>query len=222
MGVEFSPSNFYLNDLEKEIIKEIVAKKRFDGFKRVQFTEKFFNSAKNTDLKKKTEDGLKFIFKKAIKKMKDKFKKKYFKGKKIGAALFDKHFYSFYFQKIAEEEKIPLECFYHFRNWQSRESENIPKSITKEYVRRLKKSEEFICQLRTFLEEDLLNSFKVFNSKKIRTMIIKWEKIIEDKGKEQGLKTIIKTIHSRGNKIPWTLSEVNHALDDSLKYLRLS
>jgi hypothetical protein len=222
MNVEFSPNNFQLNSLEKEIIKNIVHKKKFDGFEQIEFTETFFNKARNSKLRKKTEDGLKFIFKKAIKKMKKNFKTKHLNGIKLTSQQFDQHFYAYYFQHIAEQEGISLECFFHFRNWQNRNSENIPKSITKKYVRRLKKNPDFVSQMRDYLNKELIHCFKVFNSKKIRTMIIKWEKKIEEEGREAGIKSIIKMIHSRGNKIPWTLSEVKHALEDSLKYLDYS
>lgn len=222
MNVEFTQNNFQLNKLEKEIIRNIVQKKKFKGFQNITFTEDFFNKARNSHLHKKTEDGLKFIFKKAIKKMKNNFKIKHLNGIKLNSQQLDHHFYSFYFQDIADREGISLECFYHFRNWQNRNSDNIPKSITKNYVRRLKKNPEFVRELRNYLESELIHCFKVFNSKKIRTMIIKWEKIIEEQGRETGIKTIIKMIHSRGNKIPWTLSEVYHALEDSLKYLDYS
>jgi hypothetical protein len=222
MNVQFSTQHFQLNELEKRIIENIVLKKKFEGYKQVHFSKEYFNRAANTDLKKKKEDGLKFIFKKAIKKMKNNFKATQLQGINLNSREVDKHFYAFYFQEIADKEGISLQCFYHFRNWQSRESENIPKSITKDYVRKLKKSSLFVSELEDYLENELVKSFKVFNSKKIRTMIIKWEKIIEDEGREQGIETIIKNIHSRGNKIPWTLSEVYKALEDSLKYLHNS
>lgn len=222
MNVKFSTQNFQLNDLERQIIKNIVLKKKFEGYKQVEFSKKFFNRAANTDLKKKKEDGLKFIFKKAIKKIKNDFKINQLQGIRLNAKELDRHFYAFHFQKIADQEGLPLQCFYHFRNWQNRESENIPKSITKDYVRKLKKNPQFVLELKNYLENELIKSFTMFNSKKIRTMIIKWEKMIEDHGREQGIKTIIKNIHSIGNKIPWTLSEVYHALQDSLKYIHNS
>lgn len=222
MNVDFNQNNFQLNELERKIIENIVKKKKFDGHKKVEFSVDFFNKAKNSNLQKKTEDGLKFIFKKAIKKMKTSFKNNFFKGMKISSQEVDRHFYQHHFSKIAQDENLPLECFYHFRNWQNRDSENIPKSITKEYVRRLKKNPDFVQELKHYLQKELIHCFKVFNSKKIRTMIIKWEKIIEEKGREKGLNFIVQMIHSRGNKIPWTLSEVHHALQDSLKYLEYS
>lgn len=219
MNVEFQESNFCLNSMEKEIIRNIVVKKKFFGHSSVQFTKEFFNQTRQSKLQKKTEDGLKFIFKKAIKKMKSEFKSTFLKGKTGNKKLDDNLFYLHYYGKIAEEEDIPIECFFHFRNWQNRVSEHIPKSITKEYVRRLNKNPEFVRKIKNYLTEDFLDSFKVFNSKKIRIMIIKWEKIIEEKGKSMGLKEIIRSIHSKGNKIPWTISEVKHALGNSLKYI---
>ena len=112
-----------------------------------------------------------------------------------------------------------MESFFHFRNWKKRNSPFIPKSITKKYMSRLKLNPNFISKIYGFLHNKLINSFRVFNSKKIRTMVIKWEKIIEESGIENGLSTIKNMINSRGNKIPWTMSEVYHALDLSLIHI---
>ena len=140
-------------------------------------------------------------------------------GSKLKTEALDNAFYAHYFGAISAQFNIPLESFFHFRNWKKRNSPFIPKSITKKYMSRLKLNPKFIEKIHIFLNSKLINSFRVFNSKKIRTMVIKWEKIIDEYGSSSGLSKIQKMINSRGNKIPWTISEVYHALDDTLDYL---
>lgn len=223
MNIEFEENDMILKPIEKEIIVTIVKKKKFIGFQNIQFDSKFFNKARGSNLRKKTEDGLKFVFKKAIRELKKEFKSQHLRpGIKIKTDALDRLFYGHYFKEISEIRGIPLESFFHFRNWKKRNNPHIPKSITKKYMGHLKLNPHFIEKIYIFLHQKLINSFMVFNSKKIRTMVIKWEKIIEDHGSEFGLSKIKDMINSRGNKIPWSMREVYHALDDTLDYLEKS
>lgn len=223
MNIKFEDNDMFLKPIEKQIIVTIVKKKKFVGFQNIRFDSKFFNKAQGSNLRKKTEDGLKFVFKKAIRELKKEFKTHILPaGIKIKTDALDQLFYGHYFGEIAEVQGIPLESFFHFRNWKKRNNPHIPKSITKKYMSHLKLNPHFIEKIYIFLHNKLVNSFKVFNSKKIRTMVIKWEKIIEDLGSESGLAKIQKMITSPGNKIPWSMSEVYHALDDTLDYLEKS
>ena len=225
-SIEFKQSDFILNDLEKKIVSAIFNKKKFlPNEKEAIFETEFFNTARVTNLKKKTEDGLKFVFKKAIKNLKKNFKTAILceqESSNLKADKLDRRFYEYYFGEIAKTENIPLESFFHFRNWKKRDSIYIPKSITKEYMKRLKLNPVFIFRIKHFLNQQLIKKFLVFNSKKIRSMIIKWEKIIEENGPERGIKLILKMINSRGNKIPWTIFEVKNALKSTLDYLEKS
>lgn len=223
MDIEFESNDFLLKPVERQIIMSIVEKKKFVGYQNIQFTMEFFNKARGSNLRKKTEDGLKFVFKKAIRELKKEFKVKVLPpGTNLRTDALDNAFYSHYFGEISNRFDIPIEAFYHFRNWKKRNSPFIPKSITKKYISRLKLNPDFVLKIKNYLHQKLLNSFRVFNSKKIRTMVIKWEKIIEELGSQKGVEKIHRMIHSRGNKIPWTMREVCHALDDTLDYLEKS
>ena len=223
MNIKFEENDLNLKPIEQEIITSIIKKKKFIGHQNVQFTLNSLNKARTSNLRKKTEDGLKFVFKKAIRELKKEYKSEMLPpGSKLKTDALDCAFYEHYFGEISAQFKIPLESFFHFRNWKKRNSPFIPKSITKKYMSRLKLNPHFISKIYKFLNSKLINSFRVFNSKKIRTMVIKWEKIIDEYGSINGLKKIDKMINSRGNKIPWTMSEVYHALDDTLDYLEKS
>lgn len=184
MEIEFESNDFLLKPIERQIIMSIVEKKKFVGFQNIQFTKEFFNKARCSNLRKKTEDGLKFVFKKAIREVKKEFKTHILPtGVNLRTEALDNAFYSHYFGDISQNFDIPLESFYHFRNWKKRNSPHIPKSITKKYISRLKMNQEFIGKIKNYLHQKLMKSFQVFNSKKIRTMVIKWEKIIEELGR---------------------------------------
>lgn len=222
MNIPFTSRDVDLNPTERKIVSEVYKKKKFAGYSRITFTPEFFNRGRQSLFKKKTEDGLKFVFKKAIRHMKLVFKEEFLEKNnlsKITTDQLDFEFYSHHYGKIAEENDMHLERFYHFRNWKKRDSPYIPKSITKAYVSNLKRNPNFVGQIRDYLNNHLMESFKGFNSKKIRAMIMKWERTIERQGTVEGLKAIGKMIRSTGNKLPWTVNEVNRALEDTLSYL---
>jgi hypothetical protein len=220
IGIEFESNDFIITKIEENLLKEIVKKKKFSEDLDINLNELYFNKIKNANLRKKTEDSLKFIFKKALLHLKKKFHKEVLKNKKISNENLDECFYDHYFGEISKMFSIPIESFYHFRNWKKRTSPHIPKSITKRYVSRLKLNREFILKFKHFLEKELDMSFFKFNSKKIRALIIKWEKKIEDDGVVLGLSHIISKINSKGNKFPWTSKEVLHARNVTFEYLK--
>jgi hypothetical protein len=223
MNIEFTKHDLNLSEIEVEIVKMIMKKKKFKKFAEFKYDISFFNSSKNSNLRKKKEDGLKFVFKKAICFLKEKFREEnYSPDFKIDLEVLDQKFYEFYFKKISDKYGIPIECFYHFRNWKNRNSDLIPKSITKEYVSHLKLSQLFVENFEEYLNDKFLEEFNDFNKNKIKRMVNKWDKLIEDNGEEDGLNQIKTKLFKRGNKMPWTISEAKQALDDTLYYLQIS
>jgi hypothetical protein len=207
-----------LTELEKQIVIFIIRKKKFDGYQDIKFTCNFFNKARQTILKKKNEDSLKFIFKKALKNLKQEFKRK---NQNLNGNLsideFDFKFYNFYFGEISKNQNIPLEKFYHFRNWKSRTSTDIPKSVTKKYLSRLKKNKEFMNKIVHFLKNKFWVEFHRMNSIKIQHLIIKWEQFIQENDcNESGMKQIESSITGRGNKLPWTIFEAEYGYKKTL------
>jgi hypothetical protein len=222
MNHPYDQLDFNLKPLEIKIVNYILRKKQFDGFENPHYSIKFFEKARKTKLKKKNEDGLKFIFKRAIKQLKFDIKKKLkSENEKLSIDEFDKRFYTYYYGKISEKMKKPLECFYHFRNWKKRTSPNIPKSVTKKYLALLKKNPEFIQKINNFLLNDFFLSFYRSNSNKIRHLIIKWEEMIQNSPDNwSGIEKIKKSILGKGNKLPWTLSEAECAFKKTLDSIK--
>lgn len=218
LNINYVDQDMVLTPLEKQIIVFILKKKKFHGFENIEFTASFFNRARQTKLTKKNEDGLKFIFKKALKEIKRKFKKEHqLTDLSFSIDKFDELFYGYFFKKVAEREGIKLECFYHFRNWKSRTSIDIPKSVTRRYLKRLKKNPEFMGKILYFLNNQFWHDFYRMNSIKIQHLIIKWEQFIQGaESNAAGMSLIEKSITGRGNKLPWTIFEARNAFNKTL------
>lgn len=221
MQVRFDQNDFDLDSVEKEIICLILEKKEFKNHERVQFTAEFFNFCSASEFEKKKEDGLKFVFKKALKHLISAFKTKLAQsGQKINQNHVEWLFYEHFFGKVSRDLNIRLERFFHFRNWRNRFSELIPKSITKEYVAHIKLSADFISRFREFLNRRFMEVFFDWNMSKIKRLVGTWDKMLTSCGHAGGLSEIKRKLFKSGNKMPWTLSEAKKALEHTFDYLK--
>lgn len=219
---------FPINDLdlnlkiyETEILKSFLIRKGFK-IKNNFFSKSFLNKLSKTDLRKKKEYNLKFVFLKAISYLKKSFLNDklsyyqntgYFLNEIINSQ--EEYFYFFYFGNIAKKLNIPIANFYVFKNWTHRHNKNIPKSITSKSVKLWKQNPDFISDINNYLSENFVNDFINFNKLKISKMISGWDKLAAKIGLENAVKSIIKSLNSKGSKMPWTLSEVKYAINDA-------
>ena len=221
MQVRFDPADFCLRPVEREIIRLVVQKRRFVGHNQVEFSPAFFDRCSASGLRKKKEDGLKFAFKKTLNHLMSAFRARLSPAERRGSQeQLERRFYEHYFGKVSRQLGIPLERFFHFRNWRNRFSDLIPKSITKEYVARIKLSKEFMGRFRAFLDEHYLGAFYDLNMRKIKRMVGVWDKELTAYGSVAGLARIKARLAKPGNKMPWTLSEATKALEDTYGYLK--
>jgi len=208
MEVPFTTSDFGLSSLEKIIIIQLLKKKKFISSENVLFDKFFFNKISKSKLSKKKEDCLKFIFNKAITHLKSEFKnfnnKEFLKLKKQKLNI---EFYEHYFGDIAREHKVPIESFYDYSLYNKTKNSLIPKSISKQYLEKIKLNSEFIQKIKDYLNNCFMKWFYKFNSKKIQRKVYQWEQILTDFGFNEGLKVIVDRINSRNNKLFWTLNE---------------
>ena len=215
---------------EMKIAKTLLTKKKLIDKKSFSFTLKNFDKLKILKKKKKNEDELKFVIKKCLKQLQEDFLEKFRKKKieqmddcrvsmKEVTRNKNEYFYRHYFGRIAEREGIPIQKFYHFKCWSERYSRNIPRSITKDSLFMWKKNPKFIQKIVDFIKNKFMIKFISFNSKKIRSMVSKWDAILDEKGLEEGTKAVIRSFKSRGLKLPWTLTEVRKAIDNTLSFL---
>lgn len=234
----FSDQDIVENDLNfnpilKNIVIQIISKKRLCKYINIKdCTAEKLNKIKNTKDVRRSEERLKFIFKKCIKHLQKIFKNDWKTGKieveevELEPSLsknlkFDYIFYNYYFKEISEKIKQPIEKFFHFRNWKNRTSTDIPKSITKIYVNYLKMNKEFMKLFIDYMKNNLLDDIKFMNSMKIEKMIINWKKELFQTSEDfdQSLKTLLKKFKKKKVKLPWSHFEIQNAIDETYRYL---
>jgi hypothetical protein len=220
MEVPFTTSDFQLSALEKIIIVQLLKKKKFISSENVLFDKFFFNKISKSKLSKKKEDCLKFIFNKAITYLKSEFKtvdnKKFLKLKK---QKLNTEFYEHYFGDIAREQSVPIECFYDYSLYNKTKNSLIPKSISKQYLEKIKLNSKFIQKIKDYLNNYFMKWFCKFNLKKIQRKVYQWEQVLTNFGFNKGLKIIVDRINSRNNKLFWTLNETQIAMKIALNCL---
>jgi hypothetical protein len=220
---EISPGDVDIKPYEKTLLKSILIKKNFKFNPNIELTVALLNNLKTQPLKKKKEYNLKFVMLRTINHMKEQFYKKLLKSKsnekEFNSAIMQNHdlsFYEFYFKEFAESKNIPIEKFYVFKNWTHRYNKNIPKSITSRTINLWKSSEDFVNEINAYLRKKFLDDFKMFNRRKIIKMVEGWAKQVEKFGLDNAIKSILSSLSSRGCKLPWTLSEAEHGIRETL------
>jgi hypothetical protein len=209
-----------LDELEKKILKVLIRKK-FNLKKPVVFQIKDFNEYRKLKLFKKNEDGIKFIYKKVIRGMKQIFKKDHcssFLKKPISWDELSFLFYRHHFQNFFKEK---FNILYETDKKKKLEVINFfEKKITIRFFKIIKNNTSYMNEVITFLEEKFIRYFLTLNNLKILNMVKTWEDKINKFGEEEGVSVIIRQVESPGNKIPWTLSEATHAFKHLLGLLK--
>ena len=215
----------------KKIFIQILMKKKFcRSFNINDFTADKLNKMKNTLDNRRTEERLKFVFKKCIRNIQNEFKSNWKKKKiiieeeyneNINPLKFDYIFYNYYFNDIAQEIKEPIEKFFHFRNWKNRTNDDIPKSITKKYVDNLKKNKTFMLKFIDYLKNQLLKDIRKSNLDKIEKLIKVWKREILKSllPVDQSLDIMLRKFKKKRVKLPWTFFEINNAIKETLQHI---
>lgn len=218
-----------LPDSKKKLVVEFMRKKKL--CKKIDlenFTVKTLTMMRDNENARRTEERLKFIFKKCIRFIQARFKKKMlskpektwnFDEQFSESVKFDYIFYDYYFGNIAKQIGQPIEKFFHFRNWKNRTSDHIPKSITKVYVNYLKMNPKFMKIFIEYMNNRLVKDIVLNNIKKILRLVTDWENMVKKFGKEEGLNIVYNKFKNKGLKLPWGLNEVRKAIQDTLKYI---
>ena len=207
-----------LNKYESTILKFILNKKFFPYKDQKNIDLNSFDSIVSISLTRKKEYSIKFVIMRSLYYVKNKFFNKEMKNisaissKKYFSKASDAYFYDYYFGDLALKKNLPIESFYAFKNWSHRYNKSIPKSITKKLIQLWKLNPEFTQNIRDYLQNQIMQDFILFNKKKINKMIDRWSKIIEKFGIDAGFNSILSSFNLRGSKLPWTVSEVKHAL----------
>jgi len=214
-------SDLNLSKIEKKLLRAVITKK-FNPKYNIKFEPKCLIKISKLKTNKKNEDGVKCVYKKALRELKKRFKNEYLDPKDRVQIKFKKLslcFYNHYFGRYFEN------LFFNFGSDESDKNNRImgffEKKITIKFLKKLKVNREYINLLIQYFENDFVRDFIKSNTNKIGNLILKWEKLIYSEfDEEKGLEIIKKQLNSRGNKIPWTLSESLKAMNYILNALR--
>lgn len=213
---KFLDCDFGLTSIEQSLVRAIVIKKFSPPFS-VEFNKKCFNKIIRINLIKQNEDGVKFIYKKAIRQLKNNFKSSILtksQQKTLSKREIKSRFYMHFFEAHLEDLGIDLEKI----NKIDLPKLFFEKAITLKFLRKLVVNQDFIKRLTLYFKQNFLIHFKNLNKIKIKKLIIKWESLFEKMIKKKALETIISQIYARGNKIPWTICEVQNSLSYMIKF----
>jgi hypothetical protein len=225
------PQDLEMPETHRMLVIEFMKKKKLcKKFELKDFSIENLMHLRSNENTRRTEERLKFIFKKCIRYIQARFKRKMkhkFNDEKSSevddtfseSVKFDYIFYGHYYSKIAEQIGQPIEKFFHFRNWKNRTSEHIPKSITKVYVNYLKMNPSFMNLFISYMNDRLIKDIVLNNIKKIFRLVKDWENILKKFDQEQGMEIVLKKFRNKGVKLPWGLTEVRSAIKDTLKYI---
>ena len=227
---EIENEDLAMGSLQKELVIEFMRKKKLcKTFEMKDFNATTLKTLRENENARRTEERLKFVFKKCIRYIQNRFKKKEMRRNKdmchyVGDSYsdsvnFDYKFYGHYYEQIAKEINQPIEKFFHFRNWKNRTSDHIPKSITKVYVNYLKMNSKFMNLFIKYMNDKLIMDVTLSNIKKVSRLVEDWEMCVKKEGQDKGTLTILNKFKAKGLKLPWGLNEVRNAIKDTLGYI---
>ena len=164
-----------------------------------------------SDSIKRPEENYKFVFKRCLKHMKEEFKAG--QGKKLSKKDIERTFYEHYFRRVVEEEKVPLESFFHPKNSKAKTS-HCPKTINNVYVENISKSPEFVRDFTGYLTQDLEGEYREVIDAKLNGLVQRWEnEYQESRNGEEVIRNICQNIEKNKKfKLPWTVREVQEAV----------
>lgn len=216
-----------ISNIEEQIVRRILIRKNMISVDEAPFSCESLNIIRVTSLEKKTEDELKFVLKKCIKHLQDRFVRNLkLRGQSIASGpginyknQLDLEFYTAYFGHISRDQNKPIECFFHFRSWKRRYSMHIPKSITKNSLGNWKENPVFIAEIKEYIHSEFDKWTRQFNVNKIRKLVSKWGKTFERNGRVKGMEMILHSFEKKGCKLPWTAFEIDSAVETTKKHL---
>ena len=204
-----------MNKVEQTILKSII-KRKFNKLIEPNhlsdlYLHDLFNELQNAVSSKRPEENYKFIFKRCLKHMKEKFKNENLtlaKRKDV-----DRCFYEHYFRVVSDSSKISIDNFYHPKNSKAK-NKNGPKTINNTYIQNICRSKNFKKDFSEYLDKSLLKEYQESIKLKIKNLIARWTKelkLANDKVAAAGL--ICSYIEKNKKcKLPWTVKEVNEAI----------
>ena len=204
-----------MNKHELIILKSII-KRKFGNLAELlhlndTHLNELYSKLQDSSSNKRPEENYKFIFKRCLKHMKEKFKEEnqnLAKRKDL-----DRCFYEHYFRSVSDSLKISIDNFYHPKNSKSK-NKNGPKTINNTYIQNICKSKNFKKDFSEYLDRSLLREYQESIKLKIKNLITRWVKEIRMASDKNAATTQICAYIEKNKKckLPWSVKEVSEAI----------
>jgi len=204
-----------MNKHELIILKSIIKRKFGNLPELVHLSDtqlnEVYSKLQDSSSNKRPEENYKFIFKRCLKHMKEKFKEEnqnLAKRKDL-----DRCFYEHYFRSVSDSLKISIDNFYHPKNSKSK-NKNGPKTINNTYIQNICKSKNFKKDFSEYLDRSLLREYQESIKLKIKNLITRWVKEIRVATDKNAATTQICAYIEKNKKckLPWSVKEVSEAI----------
>lgn len=172
----------------------------------------YFIEMFDSETSKRPEEKYKYVFKRALKLMKDKFKKSRLDLINERQPIVTRAFFDHYFKEISQKEGIPLERFEPPRFSGAKKNSNSVKTLNAEYIRLVKKTPAFVTHFLEACEKLREKAPAVIKSKfdSLRSKFSQFKSENDTKTADRIVEYITK---NNKCKLPWTLREVESAVD---------
>ena len=235
-----------LSDRDRRILAAVLVKKKLaNSPAEVTFDEPRFNGLARRSGGKRSEENLKCVFKHAQKFLRTLFRRRHgcFRFRKRDTQLKQKNlvdlaFYTFYFGEVADRADLPIACFFHPKVFSARQGtlcraldhpERRPKTISREYINRLRLSRKFMSDLGDFLNGRLrlpeggvtgiIREYRRLSRDKLVHKLNLWCRLLGKHGSEGGLERILADLGVEEKcKLPWSIREIRLAVEETCNY----
>jgi hypothetical protein len=239
-----------LSDNELQLLRSFMLKKKMiKQTTNLMITSDAINTFRVVLSKKRVEENLKYVFKFCLKFLKMEFRNKNesFRFRKEDLDLTNKNlidlgFFIHYFGEIADHLGWPISKFFHpkvLTTYDCKKFANVldnyeerPKTINKEYVEAVCKSDAFMNDFKNYITDSylvgneytgIIKESKECALEKIKLKIVQWSKLMQNSEDKNKVITKIKNDLEDQNKckLPWSVPEVKRAVEEAKKMLKM-
>lgn len=239
-----------LTNNELQLLRSFMLKKKMiKQTTNLIITSESINSYRSVLSKKRVEENLKYVFKFCLKFLKMEFRNKNesFRFRKEDLDLTNKNlidlgFFIHYFGEIADNLGWPISKFFHpkvLTTYDCKKFEKVldcyeerPKTINKEYVEAVCRSDAFMNDFKNYITDSylvgndytgIIKESKDCAVEKIKLKLVQWGKMMQGTDDEAKVVLKIKGDLEDQNKckLPWSVPEVKRAVEEAKKMLKM-
>lgn len=227
-----------LQPLDKRLLKLFIKKRKYNPVESIELAS--LNQLRSEIPKKRSEEYVKYIFKKIIKFLKSIFREFVYQEpsikrgitskaqKKVRYLHFEYCFHNFYYGAVAKKMNINIEKFFHPRKNSStlnrlmdrNKLSLVEKSVSRIYLTYMKMSVKFVDHLSFYLDNVILNEIKQQVAHRLNDRLQNWENEIDDKGFDPFFKALKENFENNSrSKLCWSVPEVVLSINTFKKLL---